>query len=102
MLRFLLAQAAAPAAAVTATTDPAAPIADGLIRNPLAYICALLIIACVFLFKQLSDSRKEHLETVKAGAKDQREILTQIVPLTTKLTEGLEILERVTDKLTKG
>lgn len=44
----------------------------------------------------LEKAASERLADVKADAKEQREILSQIVPLSTKLTEGLEILERLT------
>lgn len=94
-----------------AQVDPAGA-AEGLAKNPLAYIAAVLLLSLGYMFKlyaeertrsaaALETARAAHLETVKADAKDQREILSQIVPLASKLTDGLEILERVTDKLTR-
>lgn len=44
----------------------------------------------------LALAHTERLADMKADAKEQREILSQIVPLAAKLTEGLEILERLT------
>lgn len=75
--------------------DPAAA-ADGLTKNPLAWGLVIAIAAIGYLFRELSAARAAHLETIKADAKEQREILTQIVPLSAKLTEGLEIIERMT------
>lgn len=94
-----------------AQIDPTAA-AESLAHNPLAYVAALALLAVGFLFRLLNEERKAHalaletartahLETVKADAKEQREILSQIVPLASKLTEGLDILERITDKLTR-
>jgi hypothetical protein len=91
--------------------DPT-PVADGLAKNPLAWGLALSLLAIGYLFRTMNDERKAHataleaaqktlVETIKADAKEQREILSQIVPLSSKLTEGLEILERVTDSLTR-
>jgi len=42
------------------------------------------------------------IEQLRIDAKDQREILSQILPLSTKLSEGLEILVKVTDQITEG
>lgn len=75
--------------------DPAT-VANGLASNPLAWGLALTLGAVVYLFRELNSARQAHIETIKADAKEQREILTQIVPLSAKLTEGLEILERMT------
>ena len=83
------------------------------LNSALALGLALALAAIGYLFKSQNDERREHakaleaaqaklVETIRADAKEQREILSQIVPLSTKLTEGLEILERVTDTLTKG
>lgn len=87
--------------------DPT-PIAQGLASNPLAWGLALALAAIAYLFRELQGARVAHakeiadaqaklIETIRADAKEQREILGQIVPLAAKLTEGLEILERLTE-----
>lgn len=87
-------------------------IATGLASQPLAWCLALALGALVYLFKTLDSERKAHaselldsqtklIESIRADAKEQREILSQIVPLSTRLTEGLEILERVMHSATK-
>lgn len=94
-----------------AQIDPAT-VANGLASNPLAWIAALALAASGYLFTiimrdrkdhaaELAQVRKEHLESIKADAKEQREILGQIIPLAGKLVEGLESLERITDKVTQ-
>lgn len=88
-------------------------VADGLTKNPLAWGLVLALGAIGVLFKLLSDerqrsadkleaTRKEHIETIKADAKEQREILFQIIPLTAKLTQAIETVERITDNLTRS
>ena len=94
------------------------PGADGLGSNFLPWACAILIAALVYVVKHAVDTNAKHageiaalqlthatalekvsadrLADVKADAKEQREILNQIVPLSAKLVEGLEILERLT------
>lgn len=78
-----------------AQVDPST-LASGLEKNPLAWGLALALLALGFLFKLLNDEKAAHLTTIKEAAKEQREILQQVVPLTTKLIEALEILERLT------
>ena len=92
--------------------DPST-VATGLASNPLAWGLALSLGAIGYLFKQpsaerearakdLADSQAKLIEQLRVDAKDQREILSQILPLSTKLSEGLEILVRVTDQITEG
>ena len=81
--------------AVFAQIDPT-PIANGLEKNPLAWGLALSLLAIGYMFKLLTTERNAHIQTIKEASKEQREILQQVVPLTTKLIEALEILERLT------
>lgn len=85
--------------------DPAVA-ANGFASNPLAWGLVAALAAVGFLFRTLSAERAafaaalernqtQLVETLKADAKEQREILSQIVPLATRLTEGIEILERI-------
>lgn len=86
-------------------------VAKGLAENPLAWFLALSLLAVAYLFrlvstereaaaKALADLQARYVDTIRADAKEQREILFQIVPLASKLTESLEILERLTDAIT--
>ncbi len=97
---------------VLAQVDPKAA-ADGLVGPAaLGWIIVGLVIALVAVVRayvvlsrenkaELATREKEARETAKADAKEQREMLMQIVPLSAKLTEGLESLERITDRLTR-
>lgn len=100
-------------------------LSGGTLTQALGYACALLIIFIGLLLRAYLAQGTEHraelarrdeakdaatkahadaveklsadrLVDMKADAKEQREILSQIVPLAAKLTEGLEILERLT------
>jgi hypothetical protein len=93
-----------------AQVDPTSAIAGGLAANPLAWGLALALVAIAYLFKTLSEERKnaavelaslrdKQVEQLKQDAKEQREILSQIVPLAAKLVDGLEVLERLTDSI---
>lgn len=86
--------------------DPAS-VANGLAVNPLAWMLAITLAVVGYLYKQLSDERVRHakelgeakdalIASIRADAKEQREILSQVVPLAAKLVEGLEILEDLT------
>lgn len=83
-----------------------------LSQDPLAYMLIIAFLTIAYLFrdnrarendlrKEISDLHVKLAETIRADAKEQREILMTATPLLTKLTEGLEILERVTDSLSK-
>lgn len=76
--------------------DPT-PIANGLASNPLAWMLALALLAIGYLFRLLMSMNSRLIEAHQTNAKDQREILSQIIPLVTQLTEAVEILERLTD-----
>lgn len=100
---------------VLAQVDPTAAVAGGLAggnATALAWALAIAGGVIVYLYKQVSDLRSTHAaelaalqketkEAQKSDAKEQRELLMQIVPLSAKLTEGLESLERITDRLTR-
>lgn len=88
------------------------PVAEGLGSNFLPWALAIALVAIGVLFKLLWDEKTKHAaemaarekearEIARADAKEQRELLMQIVPLSAKLTEGLESLERITDRLTR-
>lgn len=81
-------------------------LAQGLASNPLAWGLALALGAVGYLFKMLSEDRKVFaraleeqqaslVATLKEDAKEQREILSQIVPLASKIVDGIEALERI-------
>lgn len=81
--------------------DPT-PFAEGLAKNPLAWGLALALIVIGYLFRLVIAQHEKHVETIKAAAKDQREILAQVIPLSVKLMTAIELLERITDKITRG
>jgi hypothetical protein len=82
---------------VLAQLDPG-PVADGLAKNPLAWGLALALGAIVYLYRALEVERREHRETIRGDAKDQLALLERLVPLATKLTEALVIVEHLTKR----
>lgn len=99
---------------VLGQVDPAT-VAGGFSKDlttALAWGLALALIAVAYLFRQISANNAEHakeiaalnkaqFEQLRADAKEQREILQQIVPLAGKLVEGVETLERVIESTTE-
>lgn len=79
--------------------DPSA-IAGGLATHPLTYLCALLILACVYLFRELRAADKASLDRVVANATEHRETLKKVIPVAEKLAAGVETLERLSVALT--
>ena len=97
-------------AQVQASVDPVSAAAGGLATNPLAYICAVLLAVVAFLYRQqvaretaqaaaLEALRKQQIEDARSDQKEQRELLMQVVPLSSKLVEAVELLEKITDRV---
>jgi hypothetical protein len=94
-----------------AQVEAANSVADGLAKNPLAYVCALAILGAAFTLRGWLSEKDKSAATINAlnqtmivnmreDAKEQREILQEVIPLAAKLVDGVDTLERVTDKLT--
>jgi hypothetical protein len=81
--------------------DPNA-IAGGLATHPLTYLCALLIIACVYLFKELRAADRAALDRVVANATEHRATLEKVIPVAEKLATGVDTLERISLTLATG
>lgn len=76
-------------------------IAQGLAAHPTAWMLALAVLAIGYLYRENMSSKKELIDTVIKQENDHRDTLTRIVPLSEKVVESVEILERVTDALIK-
>lgn len=77
-------------------------IAKGLADHPTAWMLAITLVALAYLYKERSAIQKELVETVMKQEQAHRETLSKIVPISEKLVESIEVLERVTDALMKG
>lgn len=94
-----------------AQVDPVA--ASGtLAKDPLAYMLLVVLGALAYIHrdaeaqkkdlrKEISDLNLKLAETLRESAKDQRDTITAQMPVLLKLSEGLEILERVANQLSK-
>lgn len=70
-------------------------IAEGLVKNPLAWISALLITVVAYLFKELRAADKATLVRADAADAAHRETLMKVLPIAEKLTSAVEIMERL-------
>lgn len=93
-----------------AQIDPT-PIAEGLAKNPLAWISALGLLSSAWLLRTLLTEKEKAalavdvanramVESMKEDQKEQKQIMGEIIPLASKLVDAIETVERVTDKLT--
>lgn len=80
--------------------DPASNIASGLATHPLTYLCALLILACGYLFKELRAADRAALDRVVKNAEEHRATLEKVIPVAEKLAAGVETLERISIAVT--
>lgn len=76
-------------------------IAKGLSDHPTAWLLAIALLALAYLYRERSAAQKELVDTVMKQEQAHRETLTKIVPISEKLVESVEVLERVTDALMK-
>ncbi len=77
--------------------DPAS-IAEGLVKNPLAWIAALLLCAVAYLFKELRAADKATLDRSIAAEAAHRATLEKVIPVADRLTQAVEILERLSNR----
>lgn len=76
-------------------------LAKGLSENPTAWLLALALVAIGYLYRERATAQKELIELVMKQEAAHRDTLTRIVPISEKLIESVEVLERVTDALMK-
>ena len=55
-----------------------------------------------YLYRQLDGVRRELIDTIKADAAAQRDLLMQTVPLSTKLADGSALLAKALDSLERA
>ena len=77
-------------------------IAQGLADHPTAWMLALAVGAIGYLYRELNQTKKEQIESIRAQEQAHRETLMKIVPVSEKLVESVEVLERITETFMKG
>ena len=77
-------------------------IAQGLAAHPTAWMLALAVLAIGYLYRELNQTKKEQIENIRAQEQAHRETLMKIVPVSEKLVESVEVLERITEAFMKG
>jgi len=74
-------------------------LASGLADKPTAWMLAIALVAVVYLFRELSKTKSEQLDMIMRQESAHRDTLMKIVPISEKLTDSVEVLERVTTSL---
>jgi len=62
-------------------------------------LATLALSGAIYLYRQLESVRRELVDTIKADAQAQRDLLMQTVPLSTKLADGTALLAKALDSL---
>jgi len=65
-------------------------------------LTTIATIVAGYLYRQLEAARKELVETIKADAAAQRDLLMQTVPLSTKLADGAALIAKALDSLERA
>lgn len=84
-------------------------LANGLATSPITWIAALSLFANVYMFRQLQaqakdfDARVEairaaQLEATRQDGKEQVALLMQVLPLSSKLGDAVELAERLSHR----
>jgi hypothetical protein len=60
-------------------------------------LATLALSGAVYLYRKLEEVRRELVDTIKADAAAQRELLQQTIPLSTKLADGTALLAKALD-----
>jgi len=79
--------------------DALGQLASGLASAPLPWLLAAALLVIGYLYRERASTQKELLDTVMRQEASHRETLIRIIPISEKLVESVEILERVTNAL---
>jgi len=74
----------------------------GLLTSGGYGLATLALSGAIYLYRQLEAVRRELIDTIKADAAAQRDLLMQTVPLSTKLADGSAMLARALDSLERA
>lgn len=86
-----------------AQVDAVKPLADGLgSPNFLGYALAIVLLVTGYLFRELRLEQEKRIAAEREANKEIQGILREVIPLTTKLTDAVELLDRAVDKITEG
>jgi hypothetical protein len=77
-------------------------LASGLATSPLSWMLAISLVVNAYLFKSLSTEKTDRLNMVITQESAHRETLTKILPLIEKLLAALNLVDKLSDTLTKG
>lgn len=86
---------------VLAQIDPN-NLAEGLAKNPLAWLLVVALFSIWFLFRELRAEQAARIADAAKANEVIQEVLREVIPLTTKLVGAVELLDRAVDKITEG
>lgn len=87
---------------VVGQVDEAGKVAEGLTKNPLAWMVVLLLGAVVFLTKQVISGYEARITLMEKMYAQLLETHTGTVTLGLKYAEGLDVLDKAIDKFTNN
>jgi len=74
----------------------------GLLTSGGYGLATLALSGAIYLYRQLEAVRRELVDTIKADAAAQRDVLMQTVPMSTKLADGSALLAKALDSLERA
>jgi hypothetical protein len=72
-------------------------LAEGLAKNPAAWLLASSLVALAYLYRDRASLQKEYIDTVMKQEAAHRETLLRIAPLAEKLAASIDALEKMSD-----
>lgn len=76
-------------------------IYTGLVEHPTALMLAVTLVALGYLYRERQNDTKEFIEKILEQEKDHRATLEKILPIAERLTQSVEVMDRVTNRGSK-
>lgn len=77
-------------------------LADGLAKNPLAWLLVVALFSLAYLFRELRAEQEKRIVSSDTANKELQGVLREIIPMSTKLTDAVGVLDRALDKLNEA
>ena len=86
---------------ILAQVGEVAGVADGLEKNPVTYVAALLMFVVLFLYREVRAEQAKRFTDIQAYQTEIKALYKELVPLTSQVTAAVGELGRIVDRLTK-
>lgn len=88
---------------VLAQVSEVTGVANGLEKNPITYICALLLFTVLFLYREVRTEQGKRFTESEAHSAEIKALYKELIPLTSQVTSAVGELGRIVDRLdTRG